>query len=1047
MSNKIIHNHTIFNKYITNSGVGGTSISVRRAKYRRSSKPINYTKINYSFNLEYYIYNGYFGGTTNNPNIQWFNPEEKLIFNNGRTNNLYNLNTATNNNYSNYLNRIISIHITGYFKIPQTGSYTFYTTSNETSFLYINNNLVVNNGGPHTSQTIYGSYNMIKDVYYKLDIYAGQKSNNLELNSGYYYNINYTYNIYNGYYDGLISWFNTAPLLLTGTNTNNFNFTNISTIANDQFDTITSNSMKVSCVFKPNKNGIYRFFTSTTDNSTTMETLNYTLYNGYFDITDPSLNSAEVLAIGNTNDLSSLETASNNTVKPVSTYIEAMNDNWNMPSYSYLPGVVSGTCSITTRTNNYIRLTMVNSNDPTITLLGSRPTINTTQFKYIHLRYRVISGIINTFQLFYYNSTVGQTQERSFIINFGNTQLNIWKNIFIDTTSSPFWNTNWTSGNWNRYRIDPVTSNTGTVIMDFEYFVISNSPNPPEHNKSLKISGYFKAKKQGTYNFFTSSNNNSVLIVNNQTLINNSGRQNVFGNINMTLGNYYPFTLYYGNTYPIYPPNALTSNNTSLSGLSYGNGTYITSASSESSISNYAFNAFNYVNDSGCWRSFGTYNPNSTVSTITTQGNILGEWLQIQLPYPIFLDKFSMVPNTTGTTPTILTPKEIKILGSNNPTEPWNVIYSESNINLTNSINFFTVNANASYIYYRVVVISIQATSGFPLQTELREWSLYETKYLSCGYLEPNADGTLNNSTNVNDFIINGTGLGTYYYTNLLTQTKYKNILEIDSNTIIENNNNETLFSNLNMIYNKYYYLNLYYGNPYSTNFPPSSMTAQTTTINNNGYITLSSSNMIYNQSWKVFNYNTSITDSWSSGPVYNSTTGIFDINSVNANFIGGLTITTQGNILGEWLQIELPRTIILDRFKLSSGSGGIPNTIKIVGNNNTSDNWVILFETTNINANILKDEGNGNNIFEVNEIITINPSISTPYKNYRLIIQSIKSGTGTSVQIREWTLYNSLSLSFGYLEPNNDGSNSNSTNTNDFTKTITNSPINIFEG
>ena len=43
-------------------------------------------------------------------------------------------------------------------------------------------------------------------------------------------------------------------------------------------------------------------------------------------------------------------------------------------------------------------------------------------------------------------------------------------------------------------------------------------------------------------------------------------------------------------------------------------------------------------------------------------------------------------------------------------------------------------------------------------------------QWLSVGFNEPNNDGTNNNSTNINDFITNGTGLTTFYDTDPTTQ-------------------------------------------------------------------------------------------------------------------------------------------------------------------------------------------------------------------------------------------------------------------------------------
>lgn len=251
------------NRYISGSGIGSNNISVRRSKYNRSSNCKNCDDNNYSLNLKYYIYNGYFGGTNSDTNIVWFNPIDRLILNNGRTDNLYNLNTITNYKYNNYSNISISIYITGYFKVNQTGVYTFYTRSNETSFLYINDIPIILNGGIHNIQTVYTNVNLVQGIYYKLDAYFGQNSGGLN----YYFTVGYiepsyflTYQLYQDYYNGDISWFNTATLISNGQTRD---LLNLSKITNNDIliNSSIAQSIKVNGFFRAQTTGSYRFFT------------------------------------------------------------------------------------------------------------------------------------------------------------------------------------------------------------------------------------------------------------------------------------------------------------------------------------------------------------------------------------------------------------------------------------------------------------------------------------------------------------------------------------------------------------------------------------------------------------------------------------------------------------------------------------------------------------------------------------------------------------------------------------------------------------------
>ena len=296
---------------------------------------------------------------------------------------------------------------------------------------------------------------------------------------------------------------------------------------------------------------IHALFDSKTDLG---DGLNYQLYNGYFNGTDALPNTtwfdtAELLTSGTTSDLTSLATATNNTFQQNFNDTEAMNDNWNMSGYTYVvaqygspPGTITAT-----RSNNNLRLTMTNSNDPVLILEGaSRPAINTNSFKYIHLRYKVVSGIPDQLILFYYTTSAG-SDGGALIYNYGGNVINgKLYNILFDMTNI----SNWTTGNWNKFRLDPISGGTSTI--DFDYFVISNSSDPPDfNNKSLKLSGAFRAKKTGIYRFFTRNDDASFLYIDGILTVSNGGThaaQNKFGNVSMVAGSYYQFIIYYGNS-------------------------------------------------------------------------------------------------------------------------------------------------------------------------------------------------------------------------------------------------------------------------------------------------------------------------------------------------------------------------------------------------------------------------------------------------------------------------------------------------------------------
>ena len=76
-----------------------------------------------------------------------------------------------------------SVQWLGYFKSDYTGTWTFYTTSDDCSYIWIGStaitgyttsNPVVNNGGPHSSQERSGTINLVSGEYYPIRIQYGE---------------------------------------------------------------------------------------------------------------------------------------------------------------------------------------------------------------------------------------------------------------------------------------------------------------------------------------------------------------------------------------------------------------------------------------------------------------------------------------------------------------------------------------------------------------------------------------------------------------------------------------------------------------------------------------------------------------------------------------------------------------------------------------------------------------------------------------------------------------------------------------------------------
>lgn len=260
--------------------------------------------------------------------------------------------------------------------------------------------------------------------------------------------------------------------------------------------------------------------------------------------------------------------------------------------------------------------------------------------------------------------------------------------------------------------------------------------------QSIIISGFFRAKKTGTYRFFTYSNDKNILEIDNDDIIINTGFNQInFSNKSLIAGRYYSFKLYYGNRVFNYPPARLsaTVNTTTLSGQVYGNGTYNVSFSSQQSTRE-ARNLFD--TDGGTWRP-------------TT---IVGAWVQLELPNPIVLGSYQVNTNATGGG----IPQRFKLEGSNDNFAT-SVLLSqvEWSVNQGSKTIIIDPLVNQSFKYFRLTNLEIGYNTSFiqfnyPLM-------FYAKPELECGYLEPNADGTNGGSTNPDDFIQNATGLTTYY--------------------------------------------------------------------------------------------------------------------------------------------------------------------------------------------------------------------------------------------------------------------------------------------
>jgi hypothetical protein len=167
----------------------------------------------------------------------------------------------------------------------------------------------------------------------------------------------------------------------------------------------------------------------------------------------------------------------------------------------------------------------------------------------------------------------------------------------------------------------------------------------------------------------------------------------------------------------------------------YGQGTYVASASSELNTSYQAWTVFDKLS-STFWHTAVNYN-NTTTNSGTYTGSIAtvdvngasysGEWLQIQLPLPIVLSNYSIMPRALSEG--MREPRTFWILGSRDGFS-WFLVDARSGINTwvaPQVVKTFSASSAQSFTYFRIVVYQVgNASSGNSGEDscQISEWIL-----------------------------------------------------------------------------------------------------------------------------------------------------------------------------------------------------------------------------------------------------------------------------------------------------------------------------------
>ena len=173
-----------------------------------------------------------------------------------------------------------------------------------------------------------------------------------------------------------------------------------------------------------------------------------------------------------------------------------------------------------------------------------------------------------------------------------------------------------------------------------------------------------------------------------------------------------------------YPRVAMTQNDES------GTSGYVASASTVLSSDWEPYEAFNTIageedgwHDVGSTYSTGVYTGSNSVTPVTGV-DVEGEWIQIQLPEKIKLEKVRLAPRSVYSG---RMPKDATILGSINGTD-WYIVTSWSGQTYMSGNNYTTINVDSEQYYnYYVLVVEALGADSSGNSVNIGEWELFGT--------------------------------------------------------------------------------------------------------------------------------------------------------------------------------------------------------------------------------------------------------------------------------------------------------------------------------
>jgi hypothetical protein len=417
-----------------------------------------------------------------------------------------------------------------------------------------------------------------------------------------------------------------------------------------------------------------------------------------------------------------------------------------------------------------------------------------------------------------------------------------------------------------------------------------------------------------------------------------------------------------------YPPITLgggTANPTSvtLSGAPYGNGTYAYSASTQYSTTECVGALFNssgrqqqYSTATASYSTItGLYVP-GTASTVVSGTTYRGEWVQIQLPYAIYLTAYYRL---AASLPSVRNETSHVLAGSNDGTT-WNLLNSVTEPQYLSSTTI-NLNVTTAYSYYRLIALSVNINgNGF--------WSLAQFDLYGRQALVASRNALATTATGGNP--------------PLIVTDPLSSIAPYLVGTATANHSAPFIGAT---------------GGPTLYVFPPAAMTSngpQNITgypAGGSGNYTVSESSVGYGApGWIAFNGTIDGSDFW------HTVDGVYD-GSGNAT----ASATTPGFANGSWLQIKFPSAVTLYTYSIVTRTGynaRTPNNFYIVGSNNDGVSWTLVDTQTAITGWSPPTA----------KTFTIASPILTSFTSFRLVTTKINGADGT-VQISNWSLSGSL--------------------------------------